>query len=171
MPSLIGRAVMPDRSDSQRRRKLGKLYKQGLIGKRAIGITDQGSYRGQLPNACELTPKGFKLAQERQAISDKREFRGQEVVTGAHLPHDHHALAWVIELHRLVGDVATDNWRTPRYATGRFPVPQIGNGHRRKPVGPLDVGVGGAADHVRRCTPRTSPRSSPTSSPRCTSGR
>ncbi len=142
MPSLIGRAVMPDRSDSQRRRKLGKLYKQGLIGKRGIGITDQGSYRGQLPNACELTPRGFKLAQGRQAISDKREFRGQEVVTGAHLPHDHHALAWVIELHRLVGDVATDNWRTPRYATGRFPVPQIGNGPRRKPVGPLDVRVG-----------------------------
>src|SRR3954467_5516927 len=139
MPSLIGRAVMPDRSDSQRRRKLGKLYKQGLIGKRSIGITDQGSYRGQLPTACELTPKGFKLARERQAISDKREFRGQEVITGAHLPHDHHALAWVIELHRLVGDVATDNWRTPRYATGRFPVPQIGNGPRRKPVGPLDV--------------------------------
>src|SRR3954447_22252861 len=113
MPSLIGRAVMPDRSDSQRRRKLGKLYKQGLIGKRSIGITDQGSYRGQLPSACELTPRGFKFARERQAISDKREFRGQEVVTGAHLPHDHHALAWVIELHRLVGDVATDNWRTP----------------------------------------------------------
>jgi hypothetical protein len=133
---------MPDKSESQRRRKLGKLYKQRLIGKRRIGITEQGSYRGQLPNACELTAQGFKLAQERQAISDKREFRGQEVASGAHLAHDHHALAWVIELHRLVGEVATDNWRTPRYATGRFPVPQIGNGSRRKPVGPLDIEVG-----------------------------
>ena len=30
--------------------------------------------------------------------------------------------------------LATDYWRTPRYATGRYPVPQIGNGHNRHPI-------------------------------------
>ena len=28
----------------------------------------------------------------------------------------------------LVGNLATDRWRTPRYATGRYPVPQAGSG-------------------------------------------
>ena len=41
---------------------------------------------------------------------------------------------WAIELHRLVGDVATDHWRTPRYATGRYPVPQVGSGRDRHPI-------------------------------------
>ena len=50
------------------------------------------------------------------------------------LAHDLHALAWAIELHRLVGDVATDHWRTPRYATGRYPVPQAGSGRDRHPI-------------------------------------
>lgn len=50
------------------------------------------------------------------------------------LAHDLHALAWGIELHRLVGTVATDHWRTARYATGRYPVPQIGTGRDRHPI-------------------------------------
>ena len=33
-----------------------------------------------------------------------------------------------------IGDVATDHWRTPRYATGRYPVPQVGSGQRRHPI-------------------------------------
>jgi hypothetical protein len=41
---------------------------------------------------------------------------------------------WAIELHRLVGDVATDHWRTARYATGRYPVPQAGSGRDRHPI-------------------------------------
>ena len=34
----------------------------------------------------------------------------------------------------LVGELATDRWRTPRYATGRYPVPQVGSGQRRHPI-------------------------------------
>ena len=33
-----------------------------------------------------------------------------------------------------VGELATDRWRTPRYATGRYPVPQVGSGQRRHPI-------------------------------------
>ncbi len=45
----------------------------------------------------------------------------------------------MVALHRLVGDLATDNWRTPRYATGRFAVPHTGAGHKRRPIGPRDI--------------------------------
>ena len=50
------------------------------------------------------------------------------------LAHDLHALGWAIELHRTVGEIATDHWRTPRYATGRYPVPQVGSGRSRHPI-------------------------------------
>ena len=93
------------------------------------------------PSAFKITRLGFDTAKERRAIPDKREFRAQEVTSGWRLPHDHHALSWVIQLHRLVGDIATDNWRTPRYATGRFPVPQTGAGHKRRPIAPTDIDV------------------------------
>jgi hypothetical protein len=52
----------------------------------------------------------------------------------AALSHDLHALAWAIELHRLAGDLATDHWRTARYATGRYPVPQIGRDRERHAI-------------------------------------
>ena len=31
-------------------------------------------------------------------------------------------------------DPATDRWRTPRYATGRYSVPQVGAGRPRHPI-------------------------------------
>ena len=34
----------------------------------------------------------------------------------------------------LAGDLATDGWRTPRYATGRYPVPQVGAAQRRHQI-------------------------------------
>ena len=141
MPTLIGRAVMPGKSDSQRQRKLQKLYRQGLVGKRTITLADQHSYRGQRPHAFDLTPAGFRFAQRRGAIDPDREFRKQENARAAHLPHDHHALAWVVEFHHLIGNVATDNWRTHRYASGRFAVPQTSRPGRR-PIAPTDVQVG-----------------------------
>ena len=48
--------------------------------------------------------------------------------------HDLHALWWTVALHHAIGDVATDNWKTPRYLTGRIPVPQTGTGPRRRQV-------------------------------------
>jgi hypothetical protein len=45
-----------------------------------------------------------------------------------------HRMSWAISFHRAVGKLATDNWRTPRYVTGRYTVPQVGSGHRRHPI-------------------------------------
>jgi hypothetical protein len=56
------------------------------------------------------------VAQTREpapAISPKREWRAIEQGRALRLGHDLHALGWRIELHRLLGDVATDHWRTP----------------------------------------------------------
>src|SRR5207249_685513 len=68
------------------------------------------------------------------AISPRREWRALEQHKAGRLGHDLHALGWAIALHRAVGSLATDNWRTPRYATGRYPVPQLGSGQRRHPI-------------------------------------
>jgi hypothetical protein len=46
-----------------------------------------------------------------------------------------------VQLHRLVGDAATDHWRTPRYATGRFPVPQAGSGRDRHPIAHNEIPI------------------------------
>ena len=76
------------------------------------------------------------VAQKREppAISRRREWRPIEQGRALRLAHDLHALAWSIQLHRLVGDIATDHWRTPRYATGRYQVPQAGTGRDRHPI-------------------------------------
>lgn len=141
LPALIGRATMPGRSDSQVSRQLKKLWDNGLVGRHKVGIRQREEYRGALPWIYELTPHGFQTGQQRGVISQKREYRRQEVSSATRVPHDHHALAWMIELDRIVGRLATDNWRTPRYATGRFPVPQVGAGHRRRQVSLGDLVV------------------------------
>ena len=79
-------------------------------------------------------PRGRPGPPPRPAISPRREWRALEQHRAARLGHDLHALGWAIALHRTVGAIATDNWRTPRYATGRYPVPQLGSGQRRHPI-------------------------------------
>jgi hypothetical protein len=138
LPWLIQHVVMPNRSESQVRKVIGKLYGKGLVGRRSIGIREQRDYRGSLPSAIELTRLGFKIAQERGAIHESRTYRLAENVKGQHVPHDHHALAWFAQFDRVSG-VTTTMWRTPRYATGRFPVPQVGSGHRRRPLAVTDI--------------------------------
>ena len=83
----------------------------------------------------------MEVAQGREppAISRKREWRAIEQGRAMRLAHDLHALAWGIELHRLVGEAATDHWRTPRYATGRYPVPHVGTGRNRHPLALNDI--------------------------------
>ena len=57
------------------------------------------------------------------------------------LADDLHALGWAIEFHRDIGELATDRWCTPRYATGRYPVPQVGTGQRRHPITLNEINV------------------------------
>jgi hypothetical protein len=134
---LIGRATMPDRSANAVNDRLVKLYRHGLIAQRAIGVRQRSRADGQLPLLYSITRRGLKVAQARKpapAISPRRGWRQIEQRHAARVPHDLHALSWAIAFRRTVGKLATDNWRIPRYVTGRYPVPQEGSGHRRHPV-------------------------------------
>jgi Replication-relaxation/Type IV secretion-system coupling protein DNA-binding domain len=135
--SLIGRAVLPGRGANAVISRLTKLYRHGLIAQHTIGIREHSRADGRPPLLYSLTRRGLEVAQAREpapAISPKREWRPIEQRRAARLPHDLHALGWAIAFHRTVGPLATDRWRTPRYATGRYPVPQVGSGQRRHPI-------------------------------------
>jgi hypothetical protein len=141
---LIGRATMPVRSSNAVNDRLVKLYRHGLIAQHAIGIRQRSRTDGSLPLLYSITRRGLEIAQARRpapAISPKREWRSIEQRHAARLPHDLHALSWAIAFHRSVGRLASDNWRTPRYVTGRYPVPQIGSGQRRHPITVNEIAV------------------------------
>jgi DNA-binding Lrp family transcriptional regulator len=135
-PSMIGRAVLPGREPKTVRHRLNKLYEHGLVARAGIGVRERSNTEGRLPWLYSVTRRGLEVAQQRKppAIHPQREWRALEQRRAATLPHNLHALSWAIELHRIVREIATDYWRTPRYATGRYPVPQIGAGHKRHPI-------------------------------------
>ena len=135
--SLIARAALPGRAPRAVFDRLVKLYRHGLIARHTTGLHGHSSNDGRPPLLHSLTRRGLQVAQEREpapAISPKREWKPIEQPHAGRLAHDLHALGWAIEFHRAVGDLATDRWRTPRYATGRYPVPQVGQGQRRHPI-------------------------------------
>jgi Replication-relaxation/Type IV secretion-system coupling protein DNA-binding domain len=135
--SLIARAALPGRAPRAVFDRLMKLYRHGLIARHTTGLHGHSSNDGRPPLLHSLTRRGLQVAQEREpapAISPKREWKPIEQPHAARLAHDLHALGWAIEFHRAAGDLATDRWRTPRYATGRYPVPQVGQGQRRHPI-------------------------------------
>jgi hypothetical protein len=131
--TLIGRAALPGRAPQRVIDRLTKLYRHGLIAQHPVGIRQHTRSDGKPPLLYSLTRRGLEIAQTREppAISQKREWRPIEPGRALRLAHDLHALGWAIELHRLIGDIATDHWRTPRYAAGRYPVPQAGSGRDR----------------------------------------
>ena len=143
-PSLIGRAALPGRATRSVNDRLIKLYRHGLIARHNTGLRERTRTDGKAPVLYSLTRRGLQVAQERTpapAISPKREWRPIEQPRAGRLAHDLHALGWAIEFHRTVGELATDRWRTPRYATGRYPVPQVGSGQRRHPITIADIKV------------------------------
>jgi hypothetical protein len=135
--SLIGRAVLPGRAPRTVHDRLVKLYRHGVVARHTTGLRRQSSADGKPPLLYSLTRRGLQVAQQREpapAISPKREWHAIQQPNAARLAHDLHALAWATAFHRAVGDLATDRWRTPRYATGRYPVPNVGSGQHRHPI-------------------------------------
>ena len=135
--SLLGRAAVPGRAVRSINDRLVKLHRHGLIARHATGLRERSRADGKSPPLYSLTSRGLQVAQERTpapAISPKRQWRAIEQPRAGRLAHDLHALGWAIEFHRLAGELATDRWRTARYATGRYPVPQVGSGQRRHPI-------------------------------------
>jgi hypothetical protein len=114
-----------------------KLHRHGLVARHQTGLREHGRDDGKPPLLCSITKRGLETAQRREpapAISARREWREIDQSRAARFAHDLHAAGWAIAFHHAVGALATDRWRTPRYATGRYPVPQVGSGQRRHPV-------------------------------------
>ena len=134
--TMIGHSVLPKRAPRTVFDRMTKLYRHGLAAQHPTGLREHTSTDGRPPVLYSLTRRGLEIAQTREppAISRKREWHPIDAGRGLRLAHDLHALAWAIELHRILGDTATDHWRTPRYATGRYPVPQAGSGRDRHPI-------------------------------------
>jgi hypothetical protein len=142
--NLIGRAALPGRASRTVADRLIKLYRHGLIARHTTGLREHSRTDGKPPLLHSVTRRGVQVAKEREpapAISPKREWRPIEQLRAGALAHDLHALGWAIEFHRAVGELATDRWRTPRYATGRYPVPQVGSGQRRHPIALNEIQV------------------------------
>ena len=132
--TLIARAALPGRAPRTVFDRLVKLYRHGLIARHTTGLHGHTSTDGKPPLLHSLTRRGLQVAQRREpapAISPKRDWKPIEQPHAGRLAHDLHALGWALAFHRGAGDLATDRWRTPRYATGRYPVPQVGQGQRR----------------------------------------
>ena len=141
---LMGRAALPGRAERSVRDRLIKLYRHGLIARHATGLRERSRTDGKSPLLYSLTRRGLQVAQERKpapAISPKREWRPIEQPRAGRIAHDLHALGWAIEFHRAAGQLATDRWRTPRYATGRYPVPRVGSAQRRHPITLNEINV------------------------------
>ena len=135
--SLIARGVFPNRTGTAVHDRLTKLHRHGLIARHPTGLREHTRNDGKPPLLYSLTRRGLEVAQTRTptpAISPKREWRPIDQARAARLAHDLHGLGWAVELHHTVGALATDHWRTPRYATGRYPVPHTGSGQRRHPI-------------------------------------
>jgi Replication-relaxation len=141
---LIGRAVFPGRAPRSVADRLVKLYRHGLIARHTTGLRRHTSADGKPPLLYSLTRRGMQVAQQREpaaAISPKREWRPIDQPNASWLAHDLHALAWALAFHRAAGELATDRWRTARYATGRYPVPHVGSGQHRHPIMPNEIPV------------------------------
>ena len=135
--TLIGRAALPGRASRTIADRLVKLYRHGLVTRHVTGLRQHTRNDGKPPYLYSLSRRGLEVAQGRKpapAISPKREWRPVDQPRAGRLAHDLHALGWTVEFHRAVGDIATDRWRTPRYATGRYPVPQAGSGQHRHQI-------------------------------------
>jgi hypothetical protein len=134
---LIALAVMPGKSERTVEYKLEKLHANGLIARHETTLRGQRAGAQRPPSLYSLTQEGQRVGQNRApqpAVHPKREFREIEASKGARIPHDLHALWWTVTLHRAIGDIATDKWKTPRYQTGRIPVPQTAAGTRRRTI-------------------------------------
>lgn len=146
LPSMLRQAVAPRSAERSFRGRLQKLYDAGLIGRHDLVLKDRP--RGRVTPVYSLTKHGFWVAQNRQpsGIPQQRNYRALDLKVGNRFPHDTHLLGWLLTLHRLLGDKAGDEWLTPRYATGRFPVPRVGEGRHKTnaTIGdiPVTAGVG-----------------------------
>jgi hypothetical protein len=132
--TVIRRAVQPDRAPGSVAHRLRMLYRHGLVSRHETGLLDHTRRDDRPPRLYSITRRGFEAAQLREpssAIPASREWRQINQSRAARFAHDLRAASWAIAFRDAVGPLATDYWRTRRYATGRYQVPCVGLGQDR----------------------------------------
>jgi hypothetical protein len=137
----IARACMQGKAQRTARYRLGRLHEAGLLARAEIEVRDRARNEAVLPFAYRLTVHGFRAAQGRGAIDPERDWRPVEVGERAiTVPHDQHAIAWVVRLESLLGErVVCDDWRTPRSKHGVISPPSVGHGRGRRQLAARDL--------------------------------
>ena len=136
--SLIGRAALPGRATRSVNDRLIKLYRHGLIARHNTGLRERTRSDGKPPLLYSLTRRGLAsragthasagdLPQARLAARSSNRAPAGSPTTCTRSAGRSSSTA-------PSASSATDRWRTPRYATGRYPVPQVGSGQRRHPI-------------------------------------
>ena len=105
--------------------RLTRLHREGLI------VLHRARVPGGVaaPPLYSITAEGIRTAQTQRppAISPRRRWQPVEGDAPAEVVRRLRALAWALALRRAA-DTVTDNWRTRRYESGRYPVPAGGDG-------------------------------------------
>ena len=106
--------------------RLARLDREGLI----VRHHPRSPAGAALPPLFSITAEGMRTAQTQRppAISTRRRWQPVEGEAAAEVVSRLRALAWTLALRRAAAGIATDNWRTSRYESGRYPVPRGADG-------------------------------------------
>ncbi len=117
---LLAYAALSEEPDRGLTDRLARLHHQGLIARHR----SRSSGRPGGPLLYAITPNGVRAAQEHRppAISKRRHWQPVGGDTPRELARRVRALTWALALRRAAADSVTDNWRTRRYESGRYPL-------------------------------------------------
>ena len=136
--TLIGRACLPGRVPSAVLRPAGQAVPPRAdrpASPSASASTPASD--GKPPLLYSLTRRGMDVAQTARAAGDLPPARVAADRAGprpAPRPRPARARVGQSSCTGSSATSATDHWRTPRYATGRYQVPQAGTGRDRHPI-------------------------------------
>ncbi len=126
--ALVALAALPDHTDWAAAERLAILHREGLVARHPVRMRPHAGLLA--PPLYSITAAGVNAAQSHDppTVSKRRRWRAVERESPSELAKELRALAWALALRRTAGALGTDNWRTRRYATGRYPVPRGADG-------------------------------------------
>jgi hypothetical protein len=125
-PELLAYAAPDDLAPRALAGRLARLHREGLI----VRHGSRGAGGAASPPLFSITAEGMRTAQTQRppAVSTRRHWQPVEAETPTDVARRVRALAWTLTLRRSAASSATDNWRTRRYESGRYPVPRGADG-------------------------------------------
>lgn len=124
-------SLFSDKTPQGTHQHLADLRANGLVASAPARTEDAEDVR-RPPLIYLLTSRGFQALREAGIVPDRREFRAVNRRRPGPLVHDMHVHEYLAATARRLDGVATNNWRTPRQATGRMDPPTVGRGQARR---------------------------------------